>query len=274
MGDNKEEYELQLSINNYENSEIITSIILGIIDLVCIILFSLYLKTKKKAVKKLKKKLLQVFLFDFISRLLYTNKYSSWIICKELIFSFVDCIQFYLIISFLSSILEKSKKRNQIKIFPLSVLFFFITFSYEKFFFLPSKYFFQIRLDKLIVILQSTCILLCIYKSYENIKKYIYEITKSLKCKNQQLGRAYLFIEGSFQTCLFLFTIYYILKLSFIFINNPIFIIYSQIILNIQKEAVKYFVFCICLVIFYQYRDYKNIEEKNKDLDEIEKLVI
>lgn len=58
MGDNKEEYELQLSINNYENSEIITSIILGIIDLVCIILFSLYLKTKKKAVKKLKKKII------------------------------------------------------------------------------------------------------------------------------------------------------------------------------------------------------------------------
>ena len=110
-----------------------------------------------------------------------------------------------------------------------------------------------------------------IYDSYENIKKYIYEITNTLQCQDKALGRAYLFILGSPQSCLFLFTIYYILKLSFIFTNNPIYIIYSKIILNIHKEAVKYFVFCICQVIFYQY---SNFEKKNKVLDEIENLVL
>ena len=105
MGDNIDEYELQLSINIYENSDIIISIILGIIDLACIMLFSLHLKTKNKSVNNLKQKLLKLFILDFISRLLYTKKYSSWTIYKELIFSFINCVQFYLIISFLSSTL-------------------------------------------------------------------------------------------------------------------------------------------------------------------------
>ena len=59
-----------------------------------------------------------------------------------------------------------------------------------------------------------------------------------------------------------------------IFIHNPIYIIYSKIILNIHKEEVKYFVFCIFKVIFYQYRAFKNLEDEisiNKVQDEIEK---
>ena len=278
MGYN-EEYELQLAINNYEKSDIIISLILGTLDLVFIILFSIYLEAKNEAVNHLKKKLLKIFIIDFISRLLYTKtkKYASWAINKELLFSFMNCIQFYLIISFLSSALGKPKKISHLKIFLLCIIFFFITFLYETFSFLASKILFQIRLDKLILILQSTCILICIYKSYEYLKKYIYEIANSLKCKDKEFGRVYLFILGSPQSCLFLSTIYYVLKILFIFTNNPIYIIYSKIVLNIHKEAVKYFSFCICQCIFFQYRSYKNVEDdlnKNKVQDEIEKLAL
>ena len=79
MGYN-EEYKLQLSINNYEKSDIIISLILGTLDLAFIILFSIYLEAKNEAVNHLKKKLLKIFIIDFISRLLYTKtkKYASW----------------------------------------------------------------------------------------------------------------------------------------------------------------------------------------------------
>lgn len=127
------------------------------------------------------------------------------------------------------------------------------------------------------MIFQPTCILYCIYKEYQYFKKYIYEIAKSLKRNYKELGKVYLFILGSPQSCLFLSSIYYVLKILSIFINNPIYIIYSKILLNIHKEAVKYFSFCICQCIFFQYHAYKNVEDemnKNKVQDEIEKLAL
>ena len=57
MGYNKEDYELKISINNYEKSDIIISLILGTLDLAFIILYSLYLEAKNEAVNHLKKKL-------------------------------------------------------------------------------------------------------------------------------------------------------------------------------------------------------------------------
>jgi hypothetical protein len=130
MGDNEEDYELQLSINNYEKSDIIFSLCLGIIDLAFIILFSVYLETKNEVVNHLKQKLLKVFLIDFISRLLYTKtkKYISWTIYKELFFSFMNCIQFYLIISFLSSALGKSKKNSNKNIYFMHYIFLYYFF--------------------------------------------------------------------------------------------------------------------------------------------------
>ena len=64
-----------------------------------------------------------------------------------------------------------------------------------------------------------TCILICIYKLYEYLKKNIYEIANNLKCKDREFGIVYLFILGSPQSCLFLSTIYYVLKILFIFIH-------------------------------------------------------
>lgn len=54
MGYNKEDYELKISINNYEKSDIIISLILGTLDLAFIILYSLYLEAKNEAVNHLK----------------------------------------------------------------------------------------------------------------------------------------------------------------------------------------------------------------------------
>ena len=276
--DHIDENELQLSINSYEKSDIIISIILGFIDLFIIILFSIYLKSENRKIIHLKQKLLKVFLIDFISRLLYTKKYSSWTIYKELLFSFMNSIQFYLIISFLSSAIVKSKRFSQMQIFFLSTIFFFITFSYERFSFSAPTNFFKLMLNKFILVLQSFCILYCIYKTYEEFKKYIYDIANNIKCSEKELSKIYLFILGSPQSCLILFTIYYILKIFFIFINNPVYIIYSKIVLNILKEAVKYFAFSVCQGIIYQYYTYKLVEDEIKEIkahpDEIEKLKI
>ena len=276
MGDIEEEYELKLSIDSYEKSDVIISIILGIIDLVFIILFSIYLKSQNKKVNHLKQKLLKVFLIDFISRLLYTKKYSSWSIYKELFFSFMNCIQFYLIISFFSSTLSKSKRFSQMQIFLLCIIFFFVTFSYERFSFSTTKNFFKLSLNKFVLILQSACILYCINKAYEIFKKYIYDIANNIKCNNKELGKVYLFILGSPQSCLILFSTYYVLKIFFIFLNNPVYIIYSKIVLNILKESVKYFAFCVCQGIIYQFYTYKLEEDEIKEIkahpDEIEKL--
>lgn len=278
MGDYGEDYSLQLSIDSYEKSDVIISVILGIIDLFFIVLFSIYLKSENKKVIHLKQKLLKIFLVDFITRLLYTKKYSSWSIYKELLYTFMNCVQFYYIISFLSSSIIKSKRFSQMQIFLLSIIFFFITFSYEKVSFSKPKNFIKVILNKLTLIMQCTSILYCIYKTYEDFKKYIYDIANGIRCNGKELGKVYLFILGSPQSCLTLFTVYYLLKLFFIFIKNPVYIIYSKIVLNIVKEAGKYFAFCVCQGIIYQYYIYKLEEDEIKEIkahpDEIEKLYI
>ena len=258
---NEENLDKQ-SIKSYEQSDIIITLFLAVIDLIVIILSSFNLKAKNKKITAIKLKILKVFIFDIIIRILYVRKYNSQNLYKEALLSIMNTSQFYLIISFLDQVLYNPKltklqqtnvRNKQIK---LCFLFFLITFSYEKLPYPDFSQYFKIPLNKIILFIQSLCVLFCIYKLYGNLKKKITDIASNIKIdtqdnKQKSLIRLYLMILGSPLSCLFLFIFYYIVKIVILFIYKPVIALYANILLNIVNNTSKYFAFIICQVIIY-----------------------
>ena len=253
---------IKISIDCYEKSDVILSIFFAFIDLVSILFFVLKIISQNEKVIKLKAKLFKLFIIDFILRLLYTRKYTSWTLSKEIFMTFMSTVQFYLVLSFILIAMNSEEESNLIKNCPI---FFLVTFSYEYIFDLSSKSNLTILLNKIILLLQSIFTLYCIYEISETLKDKVVNIVNILKDKDDKLDKLNLFILGSPQSCYFLFYFYYILKMIFIFIKNPIFVIYANILLNIVKEASKLFSFFICIAILYQLNKMKiKIEEEQK----------
>ena len=266
---------IKKSIDCYEKSDVILSIFFAFIDLVSILFFVLKIISQNEKVIKLKAKLFKLFIIDFILRLLYTRKYTSWTLTKEIFMTFMNTVQFYLVLSFILIAMHYKKESNLIKTYSACPIFFLITFSYEYIFDLSSKSNLTILLNKITLLLQSIFTLYCIYKLSEMFKDKVVNIVNNLKDKDDKLDKLNLFILGSPRSCYFLFYFYHILKMIFIFIKNPIFVIYANILLNIVKEASKHFSFFICIAILYQLNKIRiklEDEQKKSNSDEIIKL--
>ena len=161
-------------------------------------------------------------------------------------------IQFYLIISFFSLSLYNSKVlKGKETIIQLCGIFFIFTFSYEKLLYIFSfSNNFLLLINKIIVLIQSLCILCVIYflhKLYKDLQKNI----RNIIIYENQISKIYFFILGSPPSCLTLLSFYYTLNIIAAFINNPIILIYVNIVLNILIETTKYFIVFVCYAILW-----------------------
>jgi len=273
-----EKYIDKESIYSYENSDIIISVFFAILDLISIVLFSINLIPENKDINTLKQKLIKLFSIDIIIRILYTRRYSTWSIYKELSLNIMTSIQFYLIISFFSLSLYNTKElKLKGSILKYCCCFFLITFSYEKiidFFLIQNFYSFLIH--KIIILIQSFGILYCIYKLFKDLQKNMNIIRVKIVDEYRKKDKIYLLILGSPKSSFILFLFYYSLKVIAAFIINPVFIIYISIGLNILKETSKYFIFFVCQAIIWHLNEirFRNDEnEANKSQsEEVEKL--
>lgn len=273
-----EKYIDKESIYSYENSDIIISVFFAILDLISIVIFSINLIPENKDINTLKQKLIKLFSIDIIIRILYTRRYSTWTIYKELSLNIMTTIQFYLIISFFSLSLYNTKElKLKGSILKYCCCFFLITFSYEKiidFFLIQNFYSFLIH--KIIILIQSFGILYCIYKLFKDLQKNMNIIRVKIVDEYRKKDKIYLLILGSPKSSFILFLFYYALKVIAAFIINPVFIIYISIGLNILKETSKYFIFFVCQAIIWHLNEirFRNDEnETNKSQsEEVEKL--
>ena len=273
-----EKYIDKESIYSYENSDIIISVFFAILDLISIVIFSINLRPENRDINTLKQKLIKLFSIDIIIRILYTRRYSTWTIYKELSLNIMTSIQFYLIISFFSLTLYNTKElKLKGSILKYCCFFFLITFSYEKiidFFLIQNFYSFLIH--KIIILIQSFGILYCIYKLFKDLQKNMDIIRVKIIDEYRKKDKIYLLILGSPKSSFILFLFYYALKIIAAFIINPVFIIYISIGLNILKETSKYFIFFVCQAIIWHLNEirFRNDEnEANKSQsEEVEKL--
>ena len=256
----------QRSIKSFENSDVILSVILSALDIILIVILILSLKTKNKQIITLKTRLIKIFILDIIIRALYVKKYYLINLPKEALFSVLSTSQFYYILSFIDHSKKEFKanlsKEKKLRI-KLCFLFIFLTFSYENFSFkLNYTYQMKFLINKTILIIKNYCIIVFIYKLYKILSKKIKEIGNNLSDKQKKKTMT-LFIFGSPEPCLFLFCLYYGLKIVFVFVSKPIFFIYGNIILNVLKDTSKYYLFLICQVIFYTLY-FQKIEEEQE----------
>ena len=262
-----DEYLSREFIENYENADIILTLLFAFIDFI-ILLFSLInLKSKNKKIYLLKYKLISLFIIDIMIRLLYAKKYYKIkSLFKECLFSFLTASQFYFILFFLEQAYQdtkKSKKENFYKALKrnhLCIIFLFVTFPYDKFSYSQKE----------ICFIQCLIIIYCIFVLYSLLRSRIIKIVKNLLKKVIVNDKKFFFcILGAPYPCLFLFISYYILRILFLTIKNPDFIIYSNIILRIIKECSKYFFFLILGIILYILSENKiEKEESFNDCDE------
>jgi hypothetical protein len=238
-------------------------------------------KSKNKNVKSLIY-ILSSFLFvDIEFKIINVRKIKDYIptFFYEIILSALSSIQFYLILTSLETLFHATKATKNIKffdsisIFPLSTIFFFLTFSYDKFFNFNS------RSKKIFGMIQYIAIIYCIYNLYKLIKTKITEIVNnSLKKKIIINKKFYLIILGSPLSELILLIAHYTIKISFLFIENKLLFIYEIILLNIFQECSKYFIYLILLLFLYSLNEYnikkenKNINSKNNDEEENVKI--
>ena len=109
----KEDDPMKQSIDSYEKSELILSLFFGILDLCCIC-FVCCLNSINNKVIQLKINSFKLLGIDFTMRLFYTIKYSSWNIYKEIVYTLMGAVQFYLIINFII-IIRNNKKIKLVK---------------------------------------------------------------------------------------------------------------------------------------------------------------
>lgn len=262
------------SIMSYQNSDILISLFFALIDIIIIIFSSLNLKSNSYHITMLRHKIIKLFIIDIISRLLYTKKYNKWNLFRELISSFLNTSQFFLIFSFINEVLLISKSSTSKKMelkretILFCLIFLIITFPYENIPFISFKLrFINFKVNKIIILVQSYCILLCIYKIYNNIKEKIVQIGNNMINETGKKKKIYLIIIGSPISCLILFSFHYALKIIFVFIKNPIFLIYANILLNILKETSIYFIFLLCQLILYILNKIKTDKEKKSQIE-------
>ena len=110
-----ENYLEKETLRSYKNSMIILTIIFSILDLTFIIISSINLKFKTKIIRDLKSKVIKLFLFDIIIRILYSQKIIGRGLFKELFLCSLYTSQFYLVISFLDKVLYNPKTSSSQK---------------------------------------------------------------------------------------------------------------------------------------------------------------
>ena len=250
-------------------------------DIGIIVYSNFKFKSKNESVKTLIDILCSFLFIDIVLKFINLRKIkdSMSIVFYELFLSALSTAEFYLILSSLESIFHATKVTRNLKFFdlmnilPLSIIFFFITFSYERLF-----YFYKDS-TKILVMLQYIAIIYCIYKLYEFIKNKIIEIVDNSVKKQILINRKLcLLILGSPLSTFILLETNYIIKIFFLFIKNKLLFIYEIIILNIVQEGSKYFIYLILVLLLYSLNEYnikKEINNKNsRNNDEEEKVII
>jgi len=250
-------------------------------DIGIIVYSNFKFKSKNESVKTLIDILCSFLFIDIVMKFINLRKIkdSMSIVFYELFLSSLSTAEFYLILSSLENIFHATKVTRNLKFFdlmnilPLSIIFFFITFSYDRFFnfYKDSK--------KILVMLQYIAIIYCIYKLYEFIKNKIIEIVDNSVKKQILINRKLcLLILGSPLSTFILLETNYVIKIFFLFIKNKLLFIYEIIILKIVQEGSKYFIYLILVLLLYSLNEYnikKEINNKNsRNNDEEEKVII
>jgi len=246
------------AIENYKKIDILLAYILIFINFLFYIIISIILKSKNKYIILLKYKLFALFIVDIIYRISYFKTYFFLIsLSKELIFSLLASAEFFIILNFLNEVpkkLQSSREENEknsdnLDPFNTSTIFFFFIFSYDKF---------THGFTNIIYLIENIALIGGVFKLYGHLRNNVLEIILIIKNKinNNNEKAINNIIETILINPLIFFTLYYIMKIVTIFIENEVILVYINIVSLFFKELSKYLIFVLLTSIVYSLEKY------------------
>lgn len=260
-------------MQNHNQAEAFISLFFAGLDVITYIVILTLFGFEFKSLDTPKQKLTIFLLLDGILRIIkmYTDSYMQSFV-REMVFSLIVTIQFYLSISILEQIFtDRSNESiliNELRIqnkYLFSFIFFCLVFSFKGF--MTSNY---------LSLLQYIFILISISVFYKYIANKIDLFLTYISKKNNQFQGKNFINNLPFFVFLY-FTIFYILQLCGLMINNKLYESYMTMICTIFKEVGKYLNILLLIAILYSFNKYVKENEfsyNNKPIPNTHKVTV
>jgi hypothetical protein len=247
---NSEVYEEIMQ--NHNQAEAFISLFFAGLDVITYIVILTLFGFEFKSLDSPKQKLTMFLLLDGILRIInmYTDSYMQSFV-REMVLSLIVTLQFYLSISMLEQIfIDKSNESflvNELQIknkYLFSFIFFCLVFSLK-----------GLMTSNFLSSIQYICILILISVFYKYIANKIDLFLTNISKKNNQFqGRNFI---NNLPFFVFLyFTIFYILQLCGLMIDNKLYESYMTMICTIFKEVGKYLNILLLIAIYHSFNKY------------------
>ena len=239
-------------MQNHNQAEAFISLFFAGLDVITYIVILTLFGFEFKSLDSPKQKLTMFLLLDGILRIInmYTDSYMQSFV-REMVLSLIVTLQFYLSISMLEQIFtDKSNESflvNELQIknkYLFSFLFFCLVFSLK-----------GLMTSNFLSSIQYICILILISVFYKYIANKIDLFLTNISKKNNQFqGRNFI---NNLPFFVFLyFTIFYILQLCGLMIDNKLYESYMTMICTIFKEVGKYLNILLLIAIYHSFNKY------------------
>ena len=239
-------------MQNHNQAEAFISLFFAGLDVITYIVILTLFGFEFKSIDSPKQKLTMFLLLDGILRIInmYTDSYMQSF-AREILFSLIVTLQFYLTISMLEQIFtDKSNESfllNELQIknkYIFSFIFFCLVFSFKGF--MTSNFFSA---------MQYICILILISIFYKYIANKIDLFLSNISRRNNQFqGRSFI---NNLPFFVFLyFTIFYVLQLCGLMIDNKLYESYMTMICTIFKEVGKYLNILLLIAVYHSFNKY------------------
>ena len=260
-------------MQNHNQAEAFISLFFAGLDVITYIVILTLFGFEFKSLDTPKQKLTIFLLLDGILRIInmYTDSYMQSFV-REMVFSLIVTIQFYLSISILEQIFtDRSNESfliNELRIqnkYLFSFIFFCLVFSFKGF--MTSNY---------LSLLQYIFILISISVFYKYIANKIDLFLTYISKKNNQFQGKNFINNLPFFVFLY-FTIFYILQLCGLMINNELYESYMTMICTIFKEVGKYLNILLLIAILHSFNKYVKENENsynNKPIPNTHKVTV
>lgn len=250
---------------NHNQADVFISLFFAGLDAVCYIIILTLFGCDFGIYNSPKEKLSILIVIDAVLRIInmYTDEYSKYF-KKEFFFTSISTIQFYIIISCLNQILEKSNEANldtdlQIRNkTPMIIIFFSLVFSFKG---ILSSY-------KLISVLQYICIIIGIYILLKYIGSKIEAYLAIIVKKDPSFGGENFVNNIPFFISLY-FMINYLIEIINLFVEHKLYESYIIMICKIFKEVGKYLVFLLLMTCYHTFSKYISEEVLGFNSDEV-----
>ena len=247
---NSEVYEEIMQ--NHNQAEAFISLFFAGLDVITYIVILTLFGFEFKSLNSPKQRLTMFLLLDGILRIInmYTDSYMQSFV-REMVLSLIVTLQFYLSISMLEQIFtDKSNESflvNELQIknkYLFSIIFFCLVFSLK-----------GLMTSNFLSSIQYICILILISVFYKYIANKIDLFLTNISKKNNQFqGRNFI---NNLPFFVFLyFTIFYILQLCGLMIDNKLYESYMTMICTIFKEVGKYLNILLLIAIYHSFNKY------------------